>query len=113
LNLTKEYEESNEFYLNKFEALGYYYKNLGKHVRVIGFFGDKREYKNEFKLFQEAAQKLVTRDDLRIGYVTDRDLVNEYKEKYNYKWFEEFSHNSILLIKDKGEYFYYNVEDNT
>mmetsp|Transcript_45681 Transcript_45681/g.33399 ORF Transcript_45681/g.33399 Transcript_45681/m.33399 type:complete len:174 (+) Transcript_45681:582-1103(+) len=113
VNLTAEFEEITDFYSQKYEKLGYYYKRMGKKVRVIGFFGDKREFKHEFKQFQDAAQKLAVRDDLRIAYVTDRDLVNDYKQKYNHKWFEQYSHNSIVLFKESGEYFYYNVEDST
>ena len=48
---------------------------MGKRVRVIAFFQDKKEYSNEYKLFKEAAQALSKRDDLRVGLVTDKDLV--------------------------------------
>ena len=51
LDSDKEYREENEFYLNKYEEFGEYYSRMGKHVRVIAFFHDKKEYKNEFRLF--------------------------------------------------------------
>lgn len=51
LDISKEYREENEFYLNKYEEFGTYYSKMGKHVRVIGIFNDKKEYKNEYKLF--------------------------------------------------------------
>jgi len=37
------------------EPIGDYYPLMGKHVRVIGFFSDKKEYSNEYKHFQAAA----------------------------------------------------------
>jgi len=44
---------------------------MGLNVRVIGFFKDKKEFKHEFKLFKQAAQRLAKRDDLRIAIVTN------------------------------------------
>ena len=52
---------------------------MSKKTRVIGFFHDKKEYSNEFKLFKKAASKLVGRDDLRIGVVIDGELVKKMK----------------------------------
>ena len=46
----REYDESgSKFYKDKYEPIGDYYSMMGKHVRVIGFFSDKKEYSNEFK----------------------------------------------------------------
>ena len=59
LDSDKEYEEENDFFKIKYEQIGDYYKNMGKRVRVIAFFSDKKEYANEFKLFKNAAQRLV------------------------------------------------------
>lgn len=46
-----EFEEGTKFYKNKYEPIGDYYGRMGTRVRVIGLFHDKKEYKNEFKLF--------------------------------------------------------------
>ena len=108
---SKEYNEENEFYLNKFEGIGSYFDRMGLHVRVVAFFNDKKEYKNEFKLFQRAAQKLAVRDDLRIGYTTDKEVIRYFKEKYSVKWFDEYSHNSIVISRSPGVFEYYNIED--
>lgn len=55
LDVEKEFEEKSEFYKNKYEPIGDYYKKMGKRVRVIGFFHDKQEYKNELRMLTEAA----------------------------------------------------------
>jgi hypothetical protein len=55
LDSDQEFEEKNDFFKNKYEEIGSYYSRMGKRVRVIGLFHDKKEYSNEFKLFSEAA----------------------------------------------------------
>lgn len=79
LDSTKEFDEHSKFYPNKYEPIGDYYDRMEKHVRVIGFFHDKKEYSNEYKLFKEAAQSLVKRDELRIAVVTNKTLCDKYK----------------------------------
>ncbi len=101
LETANEYEEKNEFYKNKFEGIGDYYPRMGKHVRVVGFFSDKNEYKNEIRLLTEAAQALAgKRDDLRVGIVTNKTVVKVFKDKYGPRMFDEYSHNSIVLARD-------------
>ena len=101
LETEQEFDEKNEFYKNKYEGIGDYYYKMGKRVRVVGFFSDKSEYKNEIRLLTEAAQALsAKRDDLRVGLVTNATLVKKYKEKYGPKMFDEFSLNSIVLAKE-------------
>ena len=51
LEIDKEWKESTNFYKNKYESIQEVYDKLGKHVRVIGFFHDKKEYSTEYKLF--------------------------------------------------------------
>jgi hypothetical protein len=101
LETESEYEEKNEFFKNKFEGIGDYYTKMGKRVRVVGFFSDKSEYKNEIRLLTEAAQALAgKRDDLRVGLVTNKTVVKVFKEKYGHRMFDEYSHNSIVLARD-------------
>ena len=50
-----DFEEGSRFYRSRYEPMGDYYNRMSKHVRVIGFFPDKKEFSNEFKLFQNAA----------------------------------------------------------
>lgn len=110
LDSSKEYVESTEFVRNSQISLGETYNNLGKHTRVIAFFNDRKEYKNEYKLFQLAAEKLAKRDDLRMAFVTDSNLIQKCKEKYGAKLFDEFSLNSIVLEREKDQFIYYDVE---
>jgi hypothetical protein len=56
LDSEREFDETgSKFFKDKFEPIGDYYPMMGKHVRVIGFFSDKKEYSNEYKQFQSAA----------------------------------------------------------
>jgi hypothetical protein len=50
LDSDTEFKENNEFYKVKYEPIGPYWKEMSKHTRVIGFFHDKKEYKNELRL---------------------------------------------------------------
>ena len=84
---------------------------MGKRVRAIGFFHDKKEYKNEYRLLQEAAQALSgRRDDLRVATVSDKALVKVYKERWGARWFDQYSLNSIVLEREAGDYVYYDLE---
>lgn len=110
LETETEFEEKTEFYKNKFEGIGDYYTKMGKRVRVVGFFSDKSEYKNEIRLLTEAAQALAgKRDDLRVGIVTNKTVVKVFKEKYGHRMFDEYSHNSIVLARD-NQFTYNDIE---
>ncbi|TNV74085.1 hypothetical protein FGO68_gene8059 [Halteria grandinella] len=111
LDASIEFEEHTEFYKNKFEGIGDYYGRMSRHVRVIGFFNDKSEYKNEYRQLLEAAQKLAgKRDDLRVAVVTSSSLVYDYKKKFGPKWFDEHSRNTIVLQREKDTNAYYDLE---
>jgi hypothetical protein len=81
LDVDNELFEENDFYQIKYEPQNYY-KQFGKRTRVVGFFRDKKEYTSEFKLFKQSAQELAVRDDLRVGLVTNKDLIKVAKDKY-------------------------------
>ena len=111
INSETEYQEQSEFFKNKYEPFGDYYRRMSKRVRVIAFIHDKAEYKNELRLFQEAAQSLSgKRDDLRVGLVTNKTLINIYKARYSAKWFDEYSLNTIVLEREPGVFAYYDIE---
>jgi hypothetical protein len=111
LDSSQEFVEKNEFYKHNFEGIGDYYGRMGRRVRAIGFFHDKGEYKNEYRLLHEAAQKLAgKRDDLRVAVVTNQTLVKAYKVKYGHRWFDEFSVNTIVLQREPQVFAYYDLE---
>jgi hypothetical protein len=59
----------------------------------------------------EAAQALSgVRDDLRVGVVTKPELVLKYKERYGPRFFDEFSKNSIVLVREPETFIYYDLE---
>jgi hypothetical protein len=45
--------------------------------------------------------------------VTDKDLIKAYKKQYGFKWFDEFSLNSIVLERDLNVFTYYNMEESS
>jgi hypothetical protein len=55
LDSENEFEEDNKFYRTKYDSIQAHYSLMGKKVRIIGFFHDKKEYQDEFKLFKAAA----------------------------------------------------------
>lgn len=50
LDSDKEFHEETDIYKNKYEESGIF-GHLSKHTRVIAFFHDKKEYKNEYRLY--------------------------------------------------------------
>ena len=56
-----------------------YLQELGYNTRVVVFIYDKEEYKEEIKLLKYHATKMANRYNLRIGIVTDLDLVTVMK----------------------------------
>ena len=71
-----EFDEArSKFYSGHYTPLGPSFDELKKKTRVIGFFGNKLDFKTELRLFKDAAQSLYFRDELRLGLVTDKALV--------------------------------------
>ena len=54
-------------------------KQLGFNTRVIAFFYDKDDYREEIAELRRVAEYLSNRSNLRIGLVTDMQLVAELK----------------------------------
>ena len=65
--------------------------------RMIGFFSDIEEYSAEYSQFLSLAEKISPRADLRIGVVTDKQIVRHFKQIYDGIWFNSHSWNSIVL----------------
>eukprot|EP00345_Euplotes_harpa_P012798 CAMPEP_0168350554 /NCGR_PEP_ID=MMETSP0213-20121227/21205_1 /TAXON_ID=151035 /ORGANISM="Euplotes harpa, Strain FSP1.4" /LENGTH=329 /DNA_ID=CAMNT_0008360957 /DNA_START=91 /DNA_END=1080 /DNA_ORIENTATION=- len=97
-----EWEENTPFYKGKYRRLKDIFPTMDKVTRVIVFITQKSEFKYEMKQITEAALKLGYRDDLRIAKVTDKEIVNEYKNTMREKWFDHGSVNSMVVI-NKGK----------
>ena len=52
-----------------------YVEEIGYNTRVVAFFYDKAEYKEEIRLLKQSAAKLANRFNLRVGIVTDENLI--------------------------------------
>lgn len=74
-------------------------------IRMIGFFYDLEDYSADYSQFISYAEKISYRPDLRIGMVTDREIVKHFKQIYEGIWFNSHSWNSIVL-KRINKYYY-------
>jgi Tfp pilus assembly major pilin PilA len=79
--------------------LGKAYEKLKVKTRVLAVICHIEDYKTELKQLKEAALMLSARQDLRVAYVTNKELSKLYKDTYGRAWFSEFSSNSILVFR--------------
>jgi hypothetical protein len=49
---------------------------------VVAFFFDKNEYADEIHAYEQAALISSSRYNLRLGQVTDQQLIKKLKKKY-------------------------------
>jgi len=73
-------------------------------TRVVGFFYGKEDYKSEIKGLKGQAQFMSSRDNLRIGMVTDKKLIMKLKKKHE-GWFMDVGLSNLLLRRYDGELF--------
>ena len=57
------------------KAINEYLKDMRFNTRVVAFYYDKSEYKEEIEILRNTATYLANRYNLRIGIVTDKKLV--------------------------------------
>ena len=74
-------------------------------IKVIGFFHDTKEYKEELKKFKNYSKLISYRFDLSIGYCTNKTLIKTLKEKKIGIWFDTYSLNSIVLKRYENYYY--------
>ena len=91
-------------------SLDTYVREMGYNTRVVAFFYDKAEYSEEIKLLRLNAIHMSNRYNLRIGIVTDQDLINEMKQK-NPEFFNEVGLSVMVLRRYDGELFKVNLAD--
>ena len=56
---------------------------MGHNTRVVAFYEDKSEFKVEIHTLKEFATNFAIRYNLRIGIVTDKELIKEMKKIHN------------------------------
>jgi hypothetical protein len=104
IDTSKNFEEKNDFLgntvLNIPEATDHHLRN-----RIIGFFSDLEDYSAEYSVFLSLAEKISHRPDLRIGIVTDKEIVRHFKQVYDGIWFNSHSWNSVVLKRDDTYHF--------
>uniref|UniRef100_A0A7S3NQN2 Thioredoxin domain-containing protein n=1 Tax=Euplotes crassus TaxID=5936 RepID=A0A7S3NQN2_EUPCR len=109
-NTTLEWEENTPF---PSQPIPDYFKNYQMVTRVVAFVKDKSDLKSELQDLKEAALDSAIRNDLRVAKVTKKSLVDYYKKKMGDLWFDEYSHNSIVLFsntENTRDTRYYNLD---
>lgn len=104
MDTNKAVEEDNDF-LNGLEIKIEPFFEMMFRNRLIGFFADPEEYETEYKNFHNYAEKISHRNELRVGIVTNRELVKHFKSIYEGSWFNVHSWNSIVLKRDEKTMF--------
>lgn len=74
-------------------------------IRLIGFFSDLEDYSAEYSNYLSQAEKISHRPDLRMGIVTDKEIVRHFKDIYEGVWFNSHSWNSMVLKRIDKYYF--------
>lgn len=70
-------------------------------TRVVVFYYDIEEYKDELEDLRVGARFAQVREDLRVAYVTDKNLVKKMKRK-NPGWFDKIGYSSAVLKRYDG-----------
>ena len=76
-------------------------KQLGFNTRVVAFFYDKDDYREEIAELRRVAEYLSNRSNLRIGLVTDMQLVAELKQTHKHL-FDYDTMSSMVLVRYDG-----------
>lgn len=76
-------------------------QQLPLKTRVIAFYYDFEEYKDEMEELRVGARFASVREDLRVAYVTDKTLIKKMKRKHP-DWFEKVGFSSLVLKRYDG-----------
>ena len=85
-----------------------YLSEIGYNTRVVAFFSDKSEFKEEIDKLKQIANWEINRFNFRLGIVTDKDLIKDMK-KSKHKFFREYGPNVMILQRYDGEIFKANL----
>ena len=66
-------------------------------IKILGLFTNKKEYKEELINFRKYAFLIKYRNDVSIGFSTNQTQIALIKAKYDGKWFDYHSYNTIVL----------------
>lgn len=81
--------------------------NENNTIKLLALFSNKKEYKDEFINFKKYSFLIKYRNDVSIGISTNKTQISLLKAKYDGKWFDYHSYNTIILKRyDK----YYNLD---
>jgi len=87
------------------------YQNYRLKTRLVCFFYDKDEFKEEIKNLKQGARKLSGRSSLRVAMVTNSKLVKQLKKEMSVKYFSDLSLSSCVLKRFDGEFIVRDMND--
>jgi len=87
------------------------YQNYRLKTRLVCFFYDKDEFKEEIKNLKQGARKLSGRSSLRVAMVTNSKLVKQLKKEMSVKYFPDLSLSSCVLKRFDGEFIVRDMND--
>lgn len=85
------------------------YEKLPFITRVLVFFYGSDEYRDEMEDLKIGARFSSTRENLRVAYVTDENLIKKMKRKYSGDWFEKIGYSVAVLKRYDGKYIKYDI----
>ena len=65
---------------------------------MLVFLFDKEEYEAEYRVIRDASRLLSQRLSVRVGLVTDRKLIRQYKAKWGNLWFSDEANLSTVVL---------------
>ena len=66
---------TKKFSIDDVRVMDEYLAEIGYNTRVVAFFDDKSEFREEIIKLKLLASKEINRYNLRIGIVTDKELL--------------------------------------
>ncbi len=109
LDTSKETAEWSEFY-----KWGKDYEAIGRDMlptrlaRAVAFIAERKDYREEAKDIASAAQRMASREDLRVAFVYNKGTIKKIKEKHP-EWFSQYTRTSLLLQRAPGDFSKFDI----
>lgn len=87
----------NNYNYSSIEDIEEFFNENTTVIKIFGLFSNKKEYKEELINFKKFAFLIKYRNDVSIGFSTNQTQIALIKAKYDGKWFDYHSYNTIVL----------------
>jgi len=114
MDVGKEWKENTPFFKDSPQRLyGKEFDESKTKTRVVIFMYEKEDFKDEIKIMRKAGRFSSLRKDLRIAIVTDHKTLKRFKARFGSLYFPEGAHSSIVLKRNDGKTFMYDLMEQT